>query len=61
MNELQKLAQAIIEWGALTLLFVFGIAILAVIVIYLVDITQTKHTLRRNYPVVGHLRYFSST
>ena len=58
MSELQKLAQTIVEWSALTLLFVIGIAILAVIVIYLVDITQTKHTLRRNYPVVGHLRYF---
>ena len=58
MSELQKLAQTIVEWSALTLLFVIGIAFLAVIVIYLVDITQTKHTLRRNYPVVGHLRYF---
>ena len=58
MTELQKLAQTIVEWSALTFLFVVGIVILAVIVIYLVDVTQTKHTLRRNYPVVGHLRYF---
>lgn len=26
--------------------------------LYFVDIKQTKHTIRRNYPVVGRLRYF---
>jgi len=27
-------------------------------VVYILDITQTKHALRRNYPVIGHFRYF---
>lgn len=57
VNRLQQLAQAFIQWSALTFLFVLGIAILAIVVIYLVDKTQTSHTIRRNYPVVGRFRY----
>ena len=57
MNQLQSIASHIIQWSALTLLFVVGIAILSVIVIYVIDVTQTKQTIRRNYPVVGRFRY----
>ena len=41
-------------------LFVLSIGLLAiaVIVIYFIDISQTKHAIRRNYPVVGRFRYF---
>jgi len=35
-----------------------GLAVLGVIVLYFVDRTQTKHAVRRNYPVVGRFRYF---
>jgi glutamate synthase domain-containing protein 2 len=40
-------------------LFVFaiGATLLAVIVLYVIDITQTKHAVRRNYPVIGRMRY----
>ena len=40
-------------------LFVYamGLGILAILVIYCIDRFQTKHTLRRNYPVIGRLRY----
>lgn len=57
MSNLQQLAQSVIQWGALTLLFLFGIGILMIIVIYLIDKTQTSQTIRRNYPVVGRFRY----
>ena len=57
MDNLQQLAQAVIQWGALTLLFVFGVGILAILVIYVIDKTQTSQTIRRNYPVVGRFRY----
>ena len=39
------------------LIFLFGLGILAVIVMYIVDITQTEHAVRRNFPVVGRFRY----
>ncbi len=40
-------------------LFVFavGVGILLVAVLYVIDITQTQHAIRRNFPVIGRLRY----
>ncbi|MEM9101622.1 MAG: FMN-binding glutamate synthase family protein [Pseudomonadota bacterium] len=57
MDNLHELAQAVIEWGALTLLFAVGIGILLLISLYIWDKTQTEHTIRRNYPVIGRFRY----
>ena len=44
----------------LSVLFVcaVGLCVLIVIMFFLIDITQTKHAIRRNYPVIGRLRYF---
>ena len=39
------------------LIFLLGLGILAVIVMYIVDVTQTTHAIRRNFPVVGRFRY----
>mgnify|MGYP003653016224 CR=1 FL=1 len=55
--NIQSLAPSIIQWGALTLVFLFGLGVLYVLVAYIVDKTQTTHTIRRNYPVVGRFRY----
>ncbi len=40
-------------------LFVFavGIGVLWVMVMYVIDVTQTKSAIRRNFPVVGRFRY----
>lgn len=35
-----------------------GLSILAVIVIFIIDATQSTHTIRRNYPVIGRFRYW---
>ena len=37
---------------------VLGLGVLAIIVLFVIDVTQTKHAIRRNYPVIGRLRYF---
>ena len=34
-----------------------GLAVLAVIVVYITDVSQTRSALRRNYPVIAHFRY----
>lgn len=46
--------------GLLAYLFVLaiGLLVVAVIVMYVVDVTQTRHAIRRNFPVVGRFRYF---
>jgi glutamate synthase domain-containing protein 2 len=45
--------------GLLAYVFVIllGLGALAVLALYVIDKTQTKHALRRNYPVVGRFRY----
>lgn len=34
-----------------------GIGIVTIAVLYVIDRTQTEHTVRRNYPVIGRFRY----
>ncbi|MEN8176377.1 MAG: FMN-binding glutamate synthase family protein [Pseudomonadota bacterium] len=40
------------------LLFAAGLGLLWVAVVYILDVTQTAHAIRRNFPVIGHFRYF---
>src|SRR6056297_2236511 len=40
---------------SLTVALVTTVAV--VIVVYIIDITQTKHAIRKNYPVIGRFRY----
>lgn len=42
------------------LIFLLGLGglILWVLVLYLIDVRQTQHTIRRNYPVIGRFRYW---
>jgi glutamate synthase domain-containing protein 2 len=46
-----------LEYMAALFIFVIGLAVLAVIVMYVADVTQTTHAIRRNYPVIGRFRY----
>jgi glutamate synthase domain-containing protein 2 len=45
-------------WLAAIFILVVGLFILFLIGVFIADITQTTHAIRRNYPVIGHLRYF---
>ena len=47
----------------LSTLFIFGIGVffLALAVLFVIDICQTKDAIRRNYPVIGRFRYLFST
>ncbi len=44
----------------LSTLFVLlvGGSVATVAVMYMIDVTQTRHAIRRNYPVIGRFRYF---
>ncbi|MEL7310950.1 MAG: FMN-binding glutamate synthase family protein [Pseudomonadota bacterium] len=39
-------------------LLAIGFAMLAIVVLYVIDVTQTQHAIRRNFPVIGRLRYW---
>ena len=53
-----EFVNTIIQIAVGLFLFLILFVIVSVIVMYVVDITQTKQTIRRNYPVVGRFRYF---
>ncbi|MBQ0721616.1 MAG: FMN-binding glutamate synthase family protein [Gammaproteobacteria bacterium] len=40
------------------LFFMLGLGVLSIVYMYVVDSRQTKHAVRRNFPVVGRFRYF---
>ncbi len=48
----------IVQMLSAILVFLLGIGLLAVAVMYVIDVTQTKSAIRRNFPVVGRFRYF---
>lgn len=47
-----------VELMAALFILVLGLIVIAIIVVYIFDVTQTKSAIKRNYPVVGHFRYF---
>lgn len=47
-----------LEFLVYLFIFILGLFILGIASLYIYDKSQTKSTLRRNYPVVAHFRYF---
>lgn len=47
----------VMEAGALLLAFAILVGLIAIAVIFILDVTQTEQAIRRNYPVIGRLRY----
>lgn len=43
----------------LTLLYILIVLILVAVGVFIHDVTQREHTILRNFPVVGHMRYFA--
>ena len=57
MMELADFVIDVLNVLAVVFVAVIGVAMLVVVVLYIADVTQTKHAIRRNYPVIGRLRY----
>jgi glutamate synthase domain-containing protein 2 len=47
-----------LDFMVVTFVFVLGVGVLIVAVLFVLDVTQTKHAIRRNFPVVGRFRYW---
>jgi len=58
LNELPDIVIAGIEVMSVLFIFTIGIGVLVVVVTYVLDISQTHHAIRKNYPVIGRFRYF---
>jgi len=48
----------VLGWMATIFVFALGLLIIFLIGVYIADVTQTKQAIRRNYPVIGHFRYY---
>jgi len=55
-SAMASISNILIMLAALFILFV-GLGVLALIVLYIIDVRQTTHAVRRNYPVIGRFRY----
>lgn len=56
-NAFSSIILTILEAMSALFIFIIGLAALAIIIIYIIDITQTRQAIRRNYPVIGRFRY----
>ena len=54
---MQNFLFATLEWMTALLVLLIGMSMLAVAVIYVIDVSQTKQAIRHNYPVIGRFRY----
>ncbi|BFM06481.1 FMN-binding glutamate synthase family protein [Halioxenophilus aromaticivorans] len=55
---LTKFTVEVMAFIAILFVVVVGVSILVVCYMYIVDVRQRSHTIRRNYPVIGRFRYF---
>lgn len=46
-----------LEIASTLFIIVIGLIVLWLIVAFIIDVTQTRHAVRRNYPVIGRFRY----
>lgn len=57
MNSEFAGAQWAVHWGAILVVLVLLSVFIYLCVLYWIDVRQTQHTIRRNYPVIGRMRY----
>lgn len=46
-----------LDFLAAAFVVLLGLGLVALVIIYIIDVTQTKQAIRRNYPVIGRFRY----
>ncbi len=57
-SELQNFLFVAMEVLAGLFIIVIGLAVLAIVIIFIIDKSQTKQAIRHNYPVIGRFRYW---
>lgn len=58
MTTIMSFASSFLNYAVVLFVFFIGLFALYLAALYVVDRTQTEHTIRRNYPVIGRFRYF---
>jgi len=57
LDQLMQAALSFVDVIAAVLVVAFWCLLLYLTIIYLVDRIQSKHAIRRNYPIIGRFRY----
>ena len=60
MNVSMEQAFGVVEFLALIFVVVAGLMAVAVVILFIIDRTQTEDAIRRNYPVIGRFRHLFS-
>ncbi|MEN3971499.1 FMN-binding glutamate synthase family protein [Sphingomicrobium sp. XHP0235] len=50
----------ILDWLVTAFVLVLGVGALAVVILFVIDVTQTSDAVRRNFPVIGRFRHLFS-
>lgn len=53
-----EFALSFLTYAVIVFVFLIGLLLAALVVIYIIDITQAEHSVRRNYPIIGRFRSF---
>ena len=54
----QSFLMSFVEFTAALFIFVIGVLGLIILIVYIMDVTQTRQAILRNYPVIGHFRFY---
>ncbi len=57
VDPLERLVTEVLDISSLLFGLFIVVAAVAIVIIYVIDRTQTQQAIRRNYPVIGRLRY----
>ena len=57
MSAFLELLDGVLDATMMLLALVILLALIAVVVLYVIDVTQNSQAIRKNYPVIGRLRY----
>ena len=56
-NMLPEFVISFMTFAAILFVSVIGVAVLVIAILYVIDVSQTHHAIRRNFPVIGRFRY----
>ena len=57
-SEIMAITMEVLNILGVLFVCLLGLGVIALIIMYFVDRFQSRHTIRRNYPVIGRFRYF---
>jgi glutamate synthase domain-containing protein 2 len=57
MDRIQGYTLQLLEIAALLFVILLAVGVFTLIYLYIADVSQRDHTIRRNYPVIGRFRY----